>query len=401
MSNQDQLKELIVRYHQGQCSSEELELLRTLLRDPDKQHLLEEVYDLMPESDDERLYQQKDDLYRQIIHDPRAIRHTESRKHGKSITFLKQPWLVAAAVILLLALPLAYYSLMRGGVQEQISDETTEYAIVPGGNRAHILLDDGQVIDLEQIQGDTVIQQNGFSIVRKDGSISYRYDQQQLSTVHTIYNTIVTPKGGQYNVELPDGTQVWLNAESSLKYPVYFAEDMREVELKGEGYFDVAKHKRAGHSIPFIVQSGEQRLEVLGTVFNIDSYGESIKTTLVEGKVRLGLKDHTGQNVILHPNEQATFHVARQQFNVKSVDPIYATAWKSGNFSFQRATIREVMESISRWYDVDIVYNGDFSNDFFTGTISRFAQIDKLLQTIELTGSVHFKIEGRRIMVGK
>src|SRR5690606_30580249 len=206
---------------------------------------------------------------------------------------IKKPWMVAAAVILLLALPFIYYKdVFQVKVAQQTQTDSLQYAIVPGGDRAHIVLEDGRSIDRDEIEGDTIIQENGFAIVKNsDGSVYYRYDRRKTVNRPLAYNTIITPKGGQYQIILPDGTKVWLNAESSLKYPVFFEDDMRQVELKGEGYFEVAKRTKEGKSIPFIVRSGKQSLEVLGTIFNIDSYGKSIKTTLVEGKIRLGLEE--------------------------------------------------------------------------------------------------------------
>ncbi len=405
MSNQEQLKELIVRYHQGKCNSDELELLRSLLLDPDNQHLLENIYDLLPEASMQHSFgYRKEELYKQIVDDPRIVQYKKANASTKvPVKSIKSPWLVAAAVILIFAVPFLYYQTVSRVEMAQLPlTDSLQYAIVPGGDRAHIVLDDGRMIDLEQIEGDTIIHQDGFSIVKaSNGAIYYNYDKQDVLDHRIAYNTIVTPKGGQYQLTLPDGTQVWLNAESSLKYPVFFEGDRRQVELTGEGYFDVAKNTRNGKSVPFIVQTRNQKLEVLGTIFNIDSYDDRIKTTLVEGKVRLGLLDNQEKTTILRPNEQSIFNEEKQMFYVQEVNPLYATAWKNGNFSFHRATIREVMASISRWYDVDIVYKGAFANDYFTGTISRFEQIDKLLKSIELTGSVHFKIEGRRIIVNE
>src|SRR5690606_4086306 len=207
---------------------------------------------------------------------------------------------VVAAVVLLCTLPFIYYrTAFHTEIAQLISSDSLQYAIVPGGDQARIVLDDGQIIDLEQIEGDTIISQNGFSIVKeKDGSIYYVYNSSDIIAHHAVYNTIVTPKGGQYHVRLPDGSRVWLNAESSLKYPVFFTGDFREVELKGEAYFEVAKNTKSDRHIPFIVHSGKQSLEVLGTIFNIESYGKSIKTTLVEGKVRLGLEDGSAEGVV-------------------------------------------------------------------------------------------------------
>jgi len=402
MRNQHQVKEIIERYHQGKCTAEELEILKELLSNHTKQALLEDVYDELDEvTVDDALRAGKDQLLHRIVNDPRIAKQIGSKPNpNKIIPFRTWYWAAAAAVVLLLLVPSIYY--MFGPDRSVTPDESAQLhsAITPGGDKAHILLEDGTIINLDQIQGDTVIYREGFSIVKsKDGEVYYQYDKQDKPIQQTVYNTIVTPKGGQYRIALPDGTQVSLNAESSLKYPVYFEEDERIVELVGEGYFDVAKSHRDGKSIPFIVHTGNQRLQVLGTEFNINSYDKYIKTTLIEGKVSLESLTDGHQPVILKPNQQSIFNDQQHAFEVHDVDPLYAMAWTKGNFAFQRASIHEVLESIARWYDVEVVFKGDFEDAYFTGTLSRFEDIHKLLRTIELTETIHFKIEGRRVLV--
>lgn len=396
MSKQHQLKALIIRYQQGKCSREEIQELRTMLAAPENIEFLEELYDSLPDGLlDDNLLQQKADIYQQILLDERVRRKVKESGSVHKLWWRK-PWVAVAAVALVVMVPFLYHNLssLHTPANSLVSD-----VIVPGGDRARIILDDGSEINLEQILGDTVIVQQGFSIVKdEDGTIYYRYDDAQALAQAALHNTVVTPKGGQYQVVLPDGTRVWLNAESKLRYPVYFGQDKRVVTLEGEGYFEVAKQERDGKRVPFMVNTGAQELEVLGTTFNIQAYGEDVKTTLVEGKVRLGL-GATGHEVLLQANEQAILNKQTQQFNVGKVDPIYAIAWKNGNFAFRKASISEVMESVARWYDVEVVYNAAVENSQFTGTISRFEQIDNLLALIELTGSVKFNIEGRRVVV--
>lgn len=401
MSKQQQLKELIIRYQQGKCNEEEIEQLRTLVRGAENPELLEEVYDMLPEGFlDDQLFQHKATIYQQILHDERIRRPAVDTSLSRRKLWWRKPWAAVAAVALIAMIPFLYYNLSLFDKREStVARDLAQHVIVPGGDRALIILDDGLEINLEEIVGDTVIAQNGFSIVKnEDGTIYYQYDHANALGTANIHNTVVTPKGGQYQVVLPDGTRVWLNAESKLRYPVYFGQDKREVELEGEGYFEVAKQEKNGRRIPFMVKTGAQQLEVLGTIFNIQAYGQDITTTLVEGKVRLDL-EKTGNAVLLQPNDQAVLSDQTQQFDVRKVDPLYATAWKGGNFAFRKASIREVMENVARWYDVDIVYKTAAENSQFTGTMSRFEQIDKLLQLIELTGSVHFTIEGRRVVV--
>lgn len=401
MSNEPQLKELIIRYQQGKCSEEEMQRLRTMLADSKNTELLKELYDTLPEGfPDDKLFQRKAGIYQQILNDKRVRRKVADESVSIRKLWWKKPWIAVAAAALIVMVPFLYNNLSFFHAPEDTpSSNLAQNVIVPGGDRARIILDNGSEINLEETLGDTVIVQNGFSIVKdENGTIYYRYDDATALAQTAVHNTVVTPKGGQYQVVLPDGTRVWLNAESKLRYPVYFGQDKRVVELEGEGYFEVAKQTSGAKRIPFIVETGVQELEVLGTTFNIEAYGKNIKTTLVEGKVRLGL-EAGGQEVLLQPNDQATISNRTQRFDVKKVDPIYATAWKNGNFAFRKATIKEVMESVARWYNVEVVYNAAVDNSLFTGTISRFEQIDNLLELIELTGSVHFKIEGRRVIV--
>lgn len=400
MSKLQQIKELIIRYQEGKCSREDVNQLRAWFRDPENQELLEKVYDSLPEIDTSKdLSLKKSAIYRQVMADERIRRivHHSPLPSARTLRW-KKTWTVAAAVFLIAMVPFLYYiSPFFDTTEKAATEDLRQHAIVPGGERALIILEDGTEVNLEEI-GDTLIVQEGYSVVKDGEGVYYQYDREEAMATAHKYNTIVTPKGGQYQVTLPDGTRVWLNAESKLKYPVYFAEDIREVELEGEGYFEVAKQSAGGERIPFIVHSGTQKLEVLGTIFNLQAYGEDITTTLVEGKVRLGL-DNTEQEVTLEAHDQATLQAGEQHFDLIKVDPLYATAWKNGSFAFRKANIKEVMESVARWYDVDVEYRATVEGSRFTGTISRFEQIDKLLQLIELTESVHFSIEGRRVIV--
>lgn len=398
MSKQEQLKKIIIRYQQGKCNEEEIAQLRALLQEMENPGLLEEVYDILPEAifEDKRP-PRKAAIYQQVINDERVRDTATTFDHTP---WWRKPWIAVAAAALLALVPFLYNNLsIFTNHNHASSEERMQYAIMPGGDRALIILDDGTEVNLEKIIGDTVIARNGFSIVKDgDGAIYYQYDNADALVTTNMHNTVVTPKGGQYQVVLPDGTRVWLNAQSKLRYPVYFDQEKREVELEGEGYFEVAKQTINGKRLPFIVNSGAQKLEVLGTTFNIHGYGQDVITTLVEGKVRLEL-ENTSKEVLLQANDQAILRAGMQQYDVRKIDPIYATAWKDGNFSFRKASIKDVMESVGRWYDIDVVYETAVENSQFTGTISRFEQIDKLLQLIELTGSVHFTIEGRRVVV--
>jgi transmembrane sensor len=196
---------------------------------------------------------------------------------------------------------------------------------------------------------------------------------------------------------LPDGTKVWLNAESTLKFPSTFSHlnNDRTVEMIGEAYFEVTKDK----AHPFIVKSNGQEVKVLGTHFNVKSYVQdgNIKTTLLEGAVQVSTKDQ--QQVVLKPGQQAL--VKGRKIDVQQADTELAVAWKNHKFMFEKESIRNVMAMVERWYDVDVVYQGELTEDLFGGSVSRSDDITVVLNTLELTGKVHFKIEGRRILVTK
>lgn len=398
--DEDELKYLFQRYQQNQCTAAELERLRALLNSDDAAGLLGDVWENMQQEATDPLpvaAADRERIYHNILDDSRIKPAATVKWYHRNTTWMR----VAAAVIIILGA--GWMAITQNWLSLKKEAPVTRFAqtaVVPGSERAKIIFDDGTSIDLEKISGDTVIQRGSIQIVKgKDKSIRYRAIAAASQDNKPVYNTIVTPKGGEYQVELPDGSHVWLNAQTSLRYPVSFQDKNRQVELDGEAYFDVAKYSKNGQPLPFIVLTHNQQLEVLGTAFNINSFNNSITTTLVEGKVKLQALNGNNPAKILRPNEQSVYQEQHNSFTVTPVDPLYATSWRNGNFSFDKAGIKEVMGSIARWYDVEVEYKGKFTNNFFSGTISKFEQIDKLLATIALTGDIHFKRDGRRIIV--
>jgi transmembrane sensor len=208
------------------------------------------------------------------------------------------------------------------------------------------------------------------------------------------YNTLSTPRGGQYQVVLPDGTKAWLNSASSLKYPTVFDGKTRNVELRGEAYFEVAKNSRS----PFTVNTSDMQVVVLGTAFNLMAYADegAVRTTLVNGVVRL--LSHKGAQMI-KPGEQGSLDKREEQFTVSRPDLDEVLAWKDGEFKFSGQTIQTIMRQMVRWYDVDIEYQGVPPDIRFNGDISSKQNASALLDILETTRAVHFKIEGRKIIV--
>lgn len=279
----------------------------------------------------------------------------------------------------------------------------TQHASViqPGGNKATLTLANGQKISLTDTSNGEIAEQSGMAITKTaDGQLVYTIKKSPAAasaTPTTQFNTIETPVGGQYQINLPDGTKVWLNAASSLKYPTQFAAHQRKVELTGEGYFEVSKDKKR----PFTVITDKQQIQVLGTHFNVNAYKEeqATKTTLLEGSVKVsntGLQKQ-GDSKLLSPGEQST--LTQASFQVEKVDIENVVAWKNGYFTFADEDLEVSMRKLSRWYNVDISYQGKFDNISFGGAISRSKSLAEVIQILELTRKVKFKIEGRRIIL--
>jgi ferric-dicitrate binding protein FerR (iron transport regulator) len=286
--------------------------------------------------------------------------------------------------------------------------------VAPGGNKAVLTLANGSTIVLDSAQDGTLAQQGTTKIIKLDGgALAYhaatdsrgetteQTKGQTGPTEQTGYNTIATPRGGQYRIILPDGSKVWLNAASSLRFPAAFTGSERTVELTGEAYFEIAKN--AGKPFHVKVPSGgtaggSMDVEVLGTSFNVMAYTneEKIHTTLLEGKVKVK-QGAMAEN--LTPGRQAIVDQNTQAMEVSDANIEQAVAWKDGLFRFKETDIRELMRQVERWYDVDVVYRTDRGDQDFTGVVSRNKNVSTLLQMLELTGTVHFKIEGKRIIV--
>ena len=261
----------------------------------------------------------------------------------------------------------------------------------PGGNKATLTLSDGSVIDLEQKSTGVIENKTGTKIEKKgDELLMY---EKLTNTRKTNYNTITIPRGGQYSLVLSDGTKVWLNALSSLKFPEQFSAVERVVELSGEAFFDVAKDQQH----PFIVKmAGNEQVKVLGTQFNVNAYNddETKKITLIEGSVQVDVKNDRLQ---LTPGQQARIKSGNLLLE-KYPDTEAAIGWKNGEFVFHDADIYNIMRQAERWYDVNVIYKTTTS-EHFNFSVSRNEPLSKVLHLMELTGKIHFKIENKTIYV--
>ncbi len=310
----------------------------------------------------------------------------------------------AAAVLILGSFIYYFYSgLTLTGKQEPKVAVHKQHDIAPGSNKAVLTLANGSTIVLDNAKNGVLAKQGSAEIHKTaDGKVIIEalrsgYNEQQ-SIASTQLNTISTPRGGQYQLTLPDGSEVWLNSASSIRFPTAFKGNERKVEITGEAYFEITKNK----SKPFLVVSARQTVEVLGTHFNVNAYEDEdgTKTTLLEGSVRVspgagGSKDQS-RSVTIKPGEQA--RLKGQALLVVNADPEGAVAWKNGYFKFDRENVQSVMRQISRWYDVDVEYRGKIPEDELVGKIKRTVSVSGVLRILEL-GNVNCWVEGRKIIV--
>lgn len=264
--------------------------------------------------------------------------------------------------------------------------------IPPGGNKAVLTLANGARVVLDSL-GYGVVAHQGNVIISKTDSGQLAYKALDLSHKENLYNTLSTPKAGQFQLVLPDGTKVWLNNASSLRYPALFSDDTREVELTGEAYFEIARDPAK----PFKVKVNAMIVEVLGTNFNISAYGDetAIKTTLISGGIRVSKNNKT---VDLHPGEQAQLINPGEFIVKKDVDIDAVISWKDGYFTFDKADVRTMMRQLARWYDLDIKYEGDPPARIFGGSIGRELNLSQVLEILR-KNDFHLKVEGRTITV--
>lgn len=265
-----------------------------------------------------------------------------------------------------------------------------------GSNKAILTLSDGSKISLSKVSTGLLARQDGLDILAGSGRIVYHNLGNKLHSGEKLYNTITTPNGGQYTVELPDGSKVTLNAQSELTYPLDLSGDFREVSLTGEAYFEVKHDVRK----PFKVSSGDQIITVLGTEFNVNSYRDEgpVRSTLINGRIQLDLTSENNKSRILKPGEQAM--QVQNNFIIRPVDVDMVTAWKRGKFSFEEATVPQIMRQISRWYDVDVMYKGPIPEDTFTGGIDRQSNLSLVLQIFK-ESKMQFQLsneKGRKVL---
>lgn len=371
-------REILERYVNGKCTEQE-------------SRLVEKWYNQTRNSDHhfdtELAHQHLAQVWKNL--DP-------SRKKTNVVGFKK---IALGAACLAVLLGIGVYLVNKYIPEGNTVTERTVQQEANSVNQAILTLADGSIIKLDSLQAGQRLSRAGITITKQaDGTLVYQADNSDVPPGKVKFNTITTPRGKQYTILLPDHSTVWLNAASTIRFPVAFLDTCREVELSGEGFFEVASDPKK----PFIVTSKNQQTIVRGTKFNINAYPNESKmtTTLLEGSVLVSIVDDRGGNhkqIQLRPNEQLI--TEGQKFEKLRVDARHFVSWKDGKFIYENSPLAAVMLQLARWYDVEIIYLDDMENISFTGSLSKSDGITDVLRKISLTESVHFEIKGRRIMV--
>jgi transmembrane sensor len=391
MPPEERIPYLFDRYIGDSASVEELEELKLFLSDHSyeetaRNHLLNVLRATEPMSDssEDRLQA----VLRKIKEEPTLEKPPEP--YSRRLPDLRRWWAVAA-VFLGAAVALWVVTRRMEPTSAVAHREQSVHDRAPGRNVAVLTLSDGSSITLDSAHNGLLTQQGNSSITKSgDGALAYR--QAGGAKTVAVYNMLSTPRGGQYRLLLPDGSQVWLNAASSISYPTAFTDSERSVTITGEAYFEIAPNAAMPFRVRINTPQGQKAVQVLGTHFNVKAYGDetTVTTTLLEGSVRL-------EGTVLKPGEQGQWRDGTMY-----VDPHAnieeAIAWKNGLFHFEGADLAEVMRQISRWYDVDVVFRGKIPEAHFEGEIPRNSNLTEVFKILQLS-NVHFTVEDKKVIV--
>ncbi|MEC5143263.1 FecR domain-containing protein [Chitinophaga sp. 212800010-3] len=392
---EQRLEELFGRFMHGRLSDmEETELLQLWLDsglDAQRAKILDAFYDRLPE-DKDMTYEEAESIFQKIVHARPPMYRLPKRR---AVRWSR--WVAAASVVLIVgAVGTLLLFQKKDKPRQFVHRPVVQDVNPPQSNKAMIMLSDGKRLDLDStVNGPLAVQGNIKLIKLDDGQIVYEKTADDVTTpLPVTYNTLTNPRGSKtIDIALSDGSHVWLNAGSSLTFPVAFAGNERHVSMTGEAYFEVGQDADQ----PFIITKGETTVKVLGTHFNVNAYDneEAISVTLLEGRVSV---NKANKGVIIQPGQQAivtnTISI-ENQVNVNQV-----MAWKNGLFEFRETDIQTVMRQIERWYDVEVVFDGVITQHF-NGSIQRDANISKVLQMLEETGGLRFSIEGKKVVIKK
>jgi ferric-dicitrate binding protein FerR (iron transport regulator) len=390
---------LFKKYTENSCTAEErnefIQMVKREENTPELNSLIGNAVNVS-EAEHELNQEKADELFAPILN--------ITPDNEATIRFLsknKKIWWAAAAIIILVLGSSVYYIFNKNTtpqiVQNKPVHKQLKNDVAPGYKGAVLTLANGQQIILDSAGNGMLTAQGSTNIVKQDGKIVY--DGQNVSKSEVLYNTMTTPRGRQYSLVLADGTKVWLNAASSITFPTAFIGNERRVKITGEAYFEVAPLTPEGGSrkVPFKVAAGQMEVKVLGTHFNIKAYDDEsyIKTTLLEGSVRVTKEN---SDALLKPGQEAILD-DQGDIKVAKANIEEAVAWKDGFFQFNNESVRSIMRQLSRWYNVEVVYQGDVADKKFSGVMSQNTNLSQVLKMLQLTKEIHFKMEGSKVIV--
>ena len=394
------LSYLFKKYTENSCTAEErnefIQMVKQEENTPELNSLISSAVNVA-EAEHEINQEKADELFARVLNvtpDNGAATIFPLRKN-------KKIWWAAAAIIILVLGSSVYYILNKNTTRQIVQNKTIHKPlkndVAPGYKGAILTLSNGQQIILDSAGNGMLTAQGNTNILKQNGKIVY--DEQNISKSEVLYNTMTTPRGRQYSLVLADGTKVWLNAASSITFPTVFTGNERRVQITGEAYFEVAPLiPKGGHGkMPFKVEVGQMEVKVLGTHFNIKAYDDesSIKTTLLEGSVRVTKEN---SDALLKPGQEAILD-DQGDFKVTKANVEEAVAWKDRLFQFNNESIKSIMRQLSRWYDIEVVYQGNVADKKFSGVMSQNTNLSQVLKMLQLTKSVHFKMEGTKVIV--
>lgn len=373
-------EELLQRYLEGQCTTEEVVALMQWLESTGSHRSLllqmQEEFQRAMASRPEISPLVSDRIEARLLQDISTVRIVKIKDYSR--------WIAAAAIVACI-IGVSTFFLIKKEQPAAVIAENKPTDIAPGTNKAVLTLTNGSTVTLDSL-GNQVIKQGATVVHQKNGQLQY---DTESNTTAVGYNILTVPRGGQFHVVLPDGSKVWLNAASSLRYPTAFTGNERLVELQGQGYFEVAKNVEQ----PFVVKVDEMTVKVLGTSFDVMAYKDekAINTTLITGAVKVN-------DQVLKPGQQASLDNANGCMYVYNADIQQVIAWKTGFFEFDNAKLADIMRQVSRWYDVDITYNKNIEPKLFGGRISRNLPLSEILHMLEANGA-KFNMNGRSLII--
>lgn len=381
-STTEHYEKLLTKYLDGQCNAAETAELYTWLQASGSHRALlktmQEEFQKALSSQQEIPAEISDRIETKLL---QSI--TETGTETKPTTNIRKLWYYAAASIA--AAVILFILLKQPAPQLATQPVIAAASITPGTNKAILTLSNGSTVTLDSA-GNQIISQGATTVLQKNGQLQYA---SKASNDAVVYNTLTVPRGGQFNIILPDGSHVWLNAASSLRYPTSFNGKDRRVDITGQGYFEVTPNAKQ----PFIVQVNNMEVQVLGTAFDVMAYSDekSVNTTLIQGAVKVNDKR-------LLPGQQALMDPATGNITIRDADIEQVIAWKTGFFEFDNARLSDILRQLSRWYDIDINYKQTSNERLLGGRISRSLPLSDILHMLEANGPV-FELVGRKLTV--